>query len=307
MFPPTSEERYFEERRLERNPDFAPPTTLYSQHSNTKTSQRNVNTKTKSVKLINEHSKGIIGNESTRKVSKEDTINSDSTSVMDIPLPPISQSEMPEVNELNKPENYEVPYFDLSVPPPNMTQFSIIGQSEVSGNVEFTGLTPTTGYEFPVQSHDQTLPYMSSMPPLNWQDTQNSILSSQNFQQSNWDNSNEQQSCVQTQQSLPIYGAPSTDAQFAGYLNLQSYSGAITNPTVSEPTQPKPKVNIIDPRFIQNKDVLVQNPGNMTMKIEESSISRTECENSNILTGNESSALDTNTSGSYSGKPVIYK
>jgi hypothetical protein len=37
---------------------------------------------------------------------------------------------------------------------------------------------------------------------------------------------------------------------------------ASSSTTVTQP--PKPKLNIIDPRFIQNQDVLLQNPGNMS-------------------------------------------
>jgi hypothetical protein len=75
---------------------------------------------------------------------------------------------------------------------------------------------------------------------------------------------------------------------------------------------PKPKLNIIDPRFIQNQDVLLQNPGNMS---HEQNIS---AEKEHLQSGNETLSNDsesvqrcvphTSTKASmYSGNPVVYK
>ncbi|XP_063403452.1 coiled-coil domain-containing protein 174-like [Mytilus trossulus] len=328
LFQPTSEEKYFEDRRKERNQDFAPPMSLYTDN---KTKSGFINKKQSVQKT--ETSKFVILKRDPLTPNKKKGDHPDTSLGIDnlssIPLPPDVKAVGSQDSENN------VPLFDVSVPPPNKVTLQNNQQNYSQPNYQY----PEFPFQPPANLNDQTpvsseqshayvghdvsnvtsqpryqYPEIPFQPPanVNYQtpvSTEQSLAYvGQNVSNVTTDythqfsNSGNQQASEIFSQHPDNLNNYSSDQMYltnsAGYSNEPANVQPTSFTPVSQP--PKPKLNIIDPRYIQNKDVLSQNPGNLSIQQD----SKSSFQNSNDT---ESQASLEQESNSYSRKPVAYE
>ncbi|XP_076076675.1 coiled-coil domain-containing protein 174-like isoform X1 [Mytilus galloprovincialis] len=337
LFPPTSEEKYFEDRRQERNQDFAPPMSLYADDKNKSGFQNKKQTvhtsqTTETSKFVILKRDPLTSNKKKERIHPDTSLGIDNLS--SIPLP----SDVKGVGShesVNDTIDFNVPLFDVSVPPPNIVTLQNNQQNYSQPNYqypEFPFQPPANvNYQTPVSSeqshayvgHDVSNdtsqpnyqnPEISFQPPLNVNyntsvsNEQSLAYVGQNVsnvtkdytqQFSNSGNQQVTENFSQHPDNLNNYSSDQVNlTSSAGYSNEIASVQATSFTPVSQP--PKPKLNIIDPRYIQNKDVLSQNPGNLSIQQD----SKSCLQNSNDTDSQASLEQESN---SYSGKPVAYE
>ncbi|VDI07612.1 Hypothetical predicted protein [Mytilus galloprovincialis] len=236
---------------------------------------------------------------------------------------------------VNDAMDFNVPLFDVSVPPPNLVTLQNNQQNYSQPNYQY----PEFPFQPPANVNYQTLvsseqshayvghdvsndtsqpnyqnPEISFQPPLNV-NYQTSVSNEQSLayvgqnvsnvtkdyaqQFSNSGNQQATENFSQHPDNLNNYSSDQVNlTSSAGYSNEIANVQATSFTPVSQP--PKPKLNIIDPRYIQNKDVLSQNPGNLSIQQD----SKSSLQNSNDT---DSQASLEQESTLYSGKPVAYE
>lgn len=317
MFSAHSEENYYEERRDERNPDFAPPMSLYSDNTSKYQGQQPKRKPPMQSGLFNSrhevpsptviYREDIVKQSSKKKdkfKKKEDEVLESKEiegSVWNIPLP----SDPSVKNDIVKCDNIDsnisssnLPLFDFSVPPPNMVMPPNFQQTSVQNQDFYSFLGSNALSSNHLHYPTDSLGHQSDYP-MNL-----SLAECSNFSQ--------QEPAVGSCDISHVTPAIPMNQDLQNVLSSTQAQSctASSSTTVTQP--PKPKLNIIDPRFIQNQDVLLQNPGNMS---HEQNIS---AEKEHLQSGNETLSNDsesvqrcvphTSTKASmYSGNPVVYK
>lgn len=316
MFSAHSEENYYEERRDERNPDFAPPMSLYSDNTSKYQGQQPKRKPAMQSGLFSSRHEvpppTVIYREDTVKQSskrkdkfkkkEEEVLESKEFegSVFDIPLPSDTsvKDDIVKCDNLKLDSNFSSsnpPLFDFSVPPPNMMMPPNFQQTSVQ-NQEF--------YSFPgsntlssnhLHYSTNSLGHQSDYP-MNLNLAECSNFSQQEPAVGSHDINHVTQAAIPMNLD-PLNVLSSTQSQSCT---------ASSSTTVTQP--PKPKLNIIDPRFIQNQDVLLQNPGNMSHE-QNISVEKEHLQSGNETLSNDSESVPhTSTKTSmYSGNPVVYK
>ncbi|XP_052086891.1 coiled-coil domain-containing protein 174-like isoform X2 [Mytilus californianus] len=296
LFPPTSEEKYFEDRRKERNQNFAPPMSLYaddkkkSGFQNKKQSVHSGQT-TETSKFV------ILRRDPSTSNKRKDGNNPDTSLGIDnlssIPLP----SDVKAVgshDSVNDVMNYNVPLFDVSVPPPNIATLQNNQQNYSRPNYQ----NPEFPFQTPSNVNYQT-PVPTEQSPAYVGDDVSNVTKYYTQQFSNSGNQQVTDIFSQHLDNLNNYSSDQVNlTSSVGYSNELANLQATSFTPVSQP--PKPKLNIIDPRYIQNKDVLSQNPGNLSIQQD----SKSCLEKSNDTDSQASLEQESN---SYSGNPVAYE
>ncbi|CAG2239486.1 unnamed protein product [Mytilus edulis] len=190
LFQPTSEEKYFEDRRQERNQDFAPPMSLYAVDKNKSGFQNKKQSvysdqTTETSKFVILKRDPLTSNKKKKETTLLHLLGIDNLS--SIPLP-TDVKGVGSHESVNDAMDFNVPLFDASVPPPNIVTLQNNQQNYSRPNYqypEFPFQPPANvNYQTPVSSeqshayvgHDVSNdnsqpnyqnPEISFQPPLN--------------------------------------------------------------------------------------------------------------------------------------------
>lgn len=233
------------------------------------------------------------------KITEEEVLVSTEIedSVLNIPLPADSSVKDDIVKCDNFDNNVSInnpPVFDFSVPPPNVMMPPNFQQTSVQNQVFYSFPGSNTLSSSNLHYPTDSLGHQSDYP--------------MNLTLAEYSNFSQQEPAVGSHvtSAIPMNLDP---LNVLSSTQVQSCI-ASSSTTVNQP--PKPKLNIIDPRFIQNQDVLLQNPGNMSHE-QNISVEKQHSQSGNEILSNDSESVQggvphTSTKTSlYSGNPVVYK